>query len=86
MEEAERRLCTEGRGRGLQLERFLSELERQMPGEAECAIRDSAELYRMKTRFQALKEQCDDRTDQFRALNEEGADPRLVVFYVSHIH
>ncbi|XP_013173119.1 PREDICTED: dystrophin, isoforms A/C/F/G/H-like, partial [Papilio xuthus] len=49
-----------------------------MPAEAECAIRDSAELYRMKTRFQTLKEQCDERTERFRALNEEGNEILLV--------
>ncbi|CAH2053925.1 unnamed protein product, partial [Iphiclides podalirius] len=59
------------------LEEFLHGLERQMPSAEECTIRDSAELYRMKSRFQALKEQCDERSTQFRSLNEEGNEMML---------
>ncbi|XP_026745116.1 dystrophin-like, partial [Trichoplusia ni] len=57
-----------------ELEAWLAHIELQMPQEHECNITDSAELYQMKTRFQALKDKCDDHTEQFRNLNEAGND------------
>ncbi|XP_047511118.1 dystrophin-like isoform X6 [Pieris napi] len=56
------------------MERWIQQLEEEIPAEDECAIRDSGELYQMKARFQALKDKCDDRTDEFRDLNEAGND------------
>lgn len=52
------------------MEAWLQELEAQLPAEHECRITDSAELYQMKARFQALKDKCDDHTQQFRNLND----------------
>ncbi|XP_045487028.1 dystrophin, isoforms A/C/F/G/H isoform X5 [Pieris rapae] len=56
------------------MERWIQKLEEEIPAEDECTIRDSGELYQMKARFQALKDKCDDRTDEFRDLNEAGND------------
>lgn len=54
------------------LGRWLGEVAAQVPREHECRIADSAELYQVKARFQALKERCDARTADFRAVNEAG--------------
>lgn len=53
-------------------EKWLQEIEDQIPKEDECQITDSGELYKMKARFQTLKDKCDDRTPEFRNLNETG--------------
>lgn len=55
-----------------EIENWLSQIEEQMPKEDECNITDSTELYKMKARFQTLKDKCDDKTDEFRNLNEAG--------------
>lgn len=52
---------------------WLKEIEEQIPKEDECQITDSAELYQMKARFQTLKDKCDDKTQEFRNLNEAGS-------------
>ncbi|RVE43477.1 hypothetical protein evm_011875 [Chilo suppressalis] len=55
-----------------EMEEWLGKIESQLPTEEECGISDSGELYKMKTRFQGMKDQCDNRTDDFRDLNETG--------------
>ncbi|CAG4985372.1 unnamed protein product [Colias eurytheme] len=57
-----------------EMEKWLEEIENEIPKEEECEIRDSGELYQMKTRFQTLKDKCDDKTTEFRNLNEAGHD------------
>ncbi|XP_038221210.1 dystrophin-like [Zerene cesonia] len=57
-----------------EMEKWLEEIENEIPKEEECEIRDSGELYQMKTRFQALKDKCDEKTTEFRNLNEAGHD------------
>ncbi|KAG6458770.1 hypothetical protein O3G_MSEX011047, partial [Manduca sexta] len=57
-----------------EVEKWLQQLEEQIPKEEECNITDSAELYQMKTRFQTLKEKCDDKTQEFRNLNDAGGE------------
>nr|XP_032522225.1 dystrophin, isoforms A/C/F/G/H-like isoform X6 [Danaus plexippus plexippus] len=59
------------------LETWLGRLRDDMPREDECGIEDSAQLYQMKMRFQTLKERCDDKTDEFRNLNEDGNEMLL---------
>ncbi|XP_045779369.1 dystrophin, isoforms A/C/F/G/H-like isoform X8 [Maniola jurtina] len=60
-----------------EMEKWLADLEQEMPKEDECNITDSAELYQMKTRFQTLKDKCDDKTPEFRNLNEDGNEALL---------
>ncbi|XP_039760235.1 dystrophin-like isoform X3 [Pararge aegeria] len=60
-----------------EMEKWLANLEDEMPKEDECNITDSAELYQMKTRFQTLKDKCDDKTPEFRNLNEDGNEVLL---------
>ncbi|GBP04627.1 hypothetical protein EVAR_3963_1 [Eumeta japonica] len=60
-------------------EKWLTDIENQIPKEEECKISDSTELYQMKMRFQTLKDKCDDRTQEFRNLNETGNDIMLKV-------
>lgn len=55
-----------------EIEKWLTDIEEQSPKEDECKITDSAELYQMKARFQTLKDKCDDKTTEFRNLNEAG--------------
>lgn len=55
-----------------EMEEWLAKIDDEMPKEDECNITDSAELYQMKTRFQALKDKCDEKTPEFRNLNEDG--------------
>lgn len=55
-----------------EIEKWLQDIEEQSPKEDECKITDSAELYQMKARFQTLKDKCDDKTTEFRNLNEAG--------------
>ncbi|XP_052755419.1 dystrophin, isoforms A/C/F/G/H-like isoform X2 [Galleria mellonella] len=57
-----------------EIEEWLQEIEEQIPKEEECNIGDSAELYQMKVRFQTLKDKCDDKTQEFRNLNEASND------------
>lgn len=64
--------AAEVRTRCAALERWLAEAAAQVPREDECRIADSAELYQVKARFQALKERCDAKTEEFRAINEAG--------------
>lgn len=54
------------------------QIEGQIPPEEECTIPDSGALYRMKTHFQTLKEQCDDKTQHFRELNETSQYPTIL--------
>lgn len=62
---------TEGVFRKIEeIEAWLQDIEEQSPKEDECQITDSAELYQMKARFQTLKDKCDDKTPEFRNLNE----------------
>ncbi|XP_063538770.1 uncharacterized protein LOC134748000 [Cydia strobilella] len=58
-------------------ESWLKELEAQIPKEEDCRISDSAELYKVKMVFQTLKDKCDDKTQEFRNLNEAGNDMML---------
>lgn len=54
------------------MERWLGELAPRLPAEHECTIEDAAQLYRVKGRFQALKDLCDERTTTLCELNEAG--------------
>ncbi|CAH0731277.1 unnamed protein product, partial [Brenthis ino] len=60
-----------------EMEEWLVKIDEEMPKEDECNITDSAELYQMKTRFQALKDKCDEKTPEFRNLNEDGNEALL---------
>ncbi|KAL4708019.1 hypothetical protein ACJJTC_014539 [Scirpophaga incertulas] len=49
-------------------------VEKQMPSEAECSIEDPHALYRMKTRYQNLRDQCASLEQEFNELSDLG-DP-----------
>lgn len=53
-----------------EIEQWLNDIEEQIPKEDECKITDSTELYQTKVKFQTLKDKCDDKTQEFRNLNE----------------
>ncbi|XP_028157710.1 dystrophin, isoforms A/C/F/G/H-like [Ostrinia furnacalis] len=87
---------TEGVFRKIEeMEQWLQDIEEQSPKEDECEIKDSADLYQMKVRFQTLKDKCDDKTPEFRNLNEasndillqaEAAPPAALTKRVTHIN
>lgn len=58
-------------------EKWLNDTEKEIPSPEQCNITNANELYQMKTRFQNLKEKCDNRTQEFRNLNERGSDVML---------
>lgn len=62
-----------------EVEQWLNDIEEQIPKEDECKITDSAELYQTKVKFQTLKDKCDDKTQEFRNLNEASE-----LFFVKH--
>lgn len=57
-----------------QTELWLSDLEMSTPRLSNAEISSLNELFQLKTRFQALKETCEQRTAAFRELNEEGSE------------
>lgn len=57
-----------------QTELWLGDLELATPRLRNAEIGSLNELFQLKTRFQALKETCEQRTDAFRELNEEGSE------------
>lgn len=65
-----------------EMEQWLVDIEEEMPKEDECNISDSAELYQMKTRFQTLKDKCDEKTLEFRNLNEDGKTVFIGIFSI----
>ncbi|XP_026474721.1 dystrophin, isoforms A/C/F/G/H-like [Ctenocephalides felis] len=59
-------------------EKWLDQLEDEIPSpETNRAITNSAELFRVKEKYQILKEKCDEKSIGFRNLNEEGNDMML---------
>ncbi|KAF4520358.1 hypothetical protein B566_EDAN009881, partial [Ephemera danica] len=61
-----------------ELEAWLSQLEAEIPIERAPTASSSAELFRLKGQLQALKDKVDERTDQFREVNELGSELLLI--------
>lgn len=57
-----------------QTELWLNDLEMNTPQVTNSEIANSNELFQVKSRFQALKETCEQRSDAFRELNEVGGE------------
>ena len=55
-----------------ELEAWLSQLETEIPQERAPTASSSAELFRLKGQLQGLKDKVDERTEQFREVNELG--------------
>lgn len=65
--------------RVVQTELWLNDLEMNTPKNANADILNSNELFQIKTKFQTLKETCEQRTVNFRELNEVGSDILLQI-------
>lgn len=60
-------------------EKWLNDLETTTPKVENSDIKNSNELFQIKSKFQALKETCDKMTVKFRELNEEASDKILAI-------
>lgn len=60
-------------------EEWLSELETITPTTAISEIKTSNELFQIRTKFQTLKETCEQKTVLFRELNELGSEQLLQI-------
>lgn len=60
-----------------QTELWLNDLEMNTPKNSNSEISNSNELFQIKTKFQSLKETCEQRTVMFRELNEVGSEMLL---------
>lgn len=56
-----------------QTELWLNDLEMNTPKVENNEIRNSNELFQIKTKFQSLKESCEQMTIKFRELNDDGS-------------
>lgn len=55
-----------------EFEKWLNNVETEIPSVQECDVTNSNDLFQMKSKFQSLKDKCDERTQEFRNLNETG--------------
>lgn len=62
-----------------QTELWLNDLEMNTPQVTNREIANSNELFQVKSRFQALKETCEQRSDTFRELNEVGGEMLVLI-------
>lgn len=62
-----------------QTDLWLNDLEMNTPKNANSEISNSNELFQIKTKFQSLKETCEQRTIMFRELNEVGSEMLLQI-------
>lgn len=62
-----------------QTELWLNDLEMNTPQVTNREIANSNELFQVKSRFQALKETCEQRSDTFRELNEVGGEMLVMI-------
>lgn len=60
-------------------EEWLAELEATTPRTDIAAIKTSNELFQMRSKFQTLKETCEQKTILFRELNELGSEQLLQI-------
>lgn len=62
-----------------QIETWLNELEASTPSTENADINNSNELFHLRSRFQSLKETCEQKTITFRELNERGSEILLQI-------
>lgn len=58
---------------------WLSDLEMNTPKQKNSDISNSNELYQIKSRFNSLKEMCEQKTKEFKELNDAGSDLILYI-------
>lgn len=60
-------------------EKWLNDLEKTTPNTTNAQINTSNELFQLRTKFQSLKEACEQKTIEFRELNEAGSEMLLQI-------
>lgn len=60
-----------------EVEKWLNELEASTPTTANADIKTSNELFQIRNKFQSLKETCEQKTVEFRELNDVGSEMLL---------
>lgn len=60
-----------------QTEQWLNELEKSTPTTKNSEIKTSNDLFQLRNKFQALKDICEQKTTEFRELNETGSEMLL---------
>lgn len=60
-----------------EIESWLNELEKTTPTTANADIKTSNQLFQIRNKFQALKETCEQKTIEFRELNDIGSEMLL---------
>lgn len=58
----------------IELEKWLSELESSTPTTTNADIKTSNQLFQIRNKFQSLKETCEQKTVEFRGLNDVGSE------------
>lgn len=61
----------------IEVEKWLSELEASTPTITNADIKTSNQLFQIRNKFQSLKETCEQKTPEFRALNDVGSEMLL---------
>lgn len=65
-------------------EKWLNDLEKATPSTTNAEIKSSNELFQIRTKFQSLKEACEQKTVEFRELNEAGSEMLLQIDELSN--
>lgn len=73
-------------GRVNHMELWLNDLEKNTPKNQNSEIYNINELFQIKSKFQTLKEQCEQMTVKFRDLNETGSDILLQIDEIIHLN
>jgi DNA repair exonuclease SbcCD ATPase subunit len=63
--------------RANEMEAWLDELEKNTPNTTNDKLENLNDLFQVKSKFQALKESCEQMTVKFRELNEAGSETLL---------
>lgn len=63
--------------RATQMEKWLEELEKNTPNTTNEQLESLNDLFQVKSKFQVLKESCEQMTVKFRELNEAGSETLL---------
>lgn len=63
--------------KAIEMEEWLDKLEKNTPSTANEKLENLNDLFQVKSKFQALKESCEQMTVKFRELNENGSETLL---------
>lgn len=63
--------------RAIEMEAWLDELEKNTPAPSNSQLENLNDLFVVKSKFQVMKESCEQMTVKFRELNESGSETLL---------